>query len=358
MKILVAGGGTAGHIMPNLAVLGELGRLGGALDVLYVGAAGGMEERMVTEAGWKFCGISCGKLRRYWSWDNLLDLWRTKVGIWQSLGIILKFKPDVIFCKGGYVSLPVAVAGGMLRRKVIIHESDAEMGLANRIAMRFARKVFLSFPNPRYRGERVVVTGNPVRAELRDGVAEKGWEFTGLKPGRKVLLVMGGSQGAEFINELVWKNRGALLDKFWIIHVFGKGKLPDVLREEIGRIDGYFACEFLGAELADIYAITDVALCRSGANSLAELDFLGLPAVLVPLVYGSRGDQVLNAEIYKRSHRAIIVDEKKTDPAKYDLVSDLEKLLAMHHKKEETPVRNPAVTIASLIVAEAKNGKS
>lgn len=357
MRILVAGGGTAGHINPNLAILSELKKRSKDLEVLYVGSAKGMESKLIPEAGWKFKSISCGKLRRYFSWENFMDVWRVKWGILQSLGIIWKFKPEVIFCKGGYVSLPVAVAGGILRKKVIIHESDAEMGLANRIAAYFAETICLAFANKRLNSKKIVITGNPVRPELAKGLAKKGWEFSGLKPGKKLILVMGGSQGSDFINKLIWNNLDNLLTEFQIIHAYGKGKGEHLKEIKMTVKDGYFACEYIGEELGDVYKISDVIVTRSGANSLAEIEFLGKPAVLIPLVFGSRGDQITNAEIFAQDYPAIILDERKITNTKHNLKADLDKLLKMDKQKPSKTWKNPAEMIAELIIEKAQNEK-
>jgi len=196
MKIIVAGGGTGGHIIPNIAVLNALKKqMGAQLDVLYIGSKKGMEAEMIPVMGWNFQGINCGKLRRYFSLENFLDSFRTMAGVAQSLLIIKKFKPAVIFSKGGYVSLPVAVAGGMLGVPVIIHESDVEPGLSTKISARFAKVICFSYEESRKKwgmgDKRVIVTGNPVREELAHGIAEKGWSFSGLKKGNFFIVFFG-----------------------------------------------------------------------------------------------------------------------------------------------------------------------
>lgn len=313
-----------------------------------------MEADLVTEAGYDFEGISCGKLRRYFSWENFFDVFRTLWGILQSVRIISKYKPELVFCKGGYVSTPVAIASWICRKPLIIHESDLEIGLANRIAAKFAKYVCVSFPETieiwkkrkNALASKMILSGSPVRAELREGIAEKGWEFTGFKPGKKVILVMGGSQGAQFINELIWFNQDRLLEKYQLIHVCGKGKIPP----DIKHRDGYFSCEYIGEELKDVYAITDLIVGRAGANSLAEIAFLSKPAILIPLVVGSRGDQVSNAESFAKNHPAIVLNERDIDYHQFDLLSRIEELLKLPINPNNSADSDASAKIVELII--------
>jgi len=318
-----------------------------------VGSKRGMEAQLIPQQGYQFQAISCGKLRRYFSLENFIDGFRTVAGVVQSMGIIRRFQPDVIFCKGGYVSLPMALAGGLMNKPVVIHESDLKMGLANKIAARSARAICVSFPETlemMKNDKRVVLTGNPVRAELKHGNRVKGFHFTGLAEGKPVILVMGGSQGAQFINELIWKNLEELLKHYQIVHACGKGKMP---HQAVHK--GYYVCEYLGEELKDIYAISDLIITRAGANSLAEIEFLNKPAILIPLIQGSRGDQVDNAESFAHNHLATVISEKQK---KVDLLKEIEQLLK---KKSHAALKggNAAVKIAMILVdlAKAQHGK-
>lgn len=320
------------------------------LEVLYIGSAKGMEAELIPKIGWKFRSISCGKLRRYFSWQNFPDFFRTIAGVFQSMAVIRSFRPDVIFCKGGFVSLPVAVAGGLLRRPVVIHESDLEMGLANRIASRFAKVICVSFPETARKlskDQRVILTGNPVRPELLRGNKQKGYAFTGLKPGKKTILVIGGSQGSQFLNGVVAQQLGKLLKHYQIIQVCGKNNLK---KTEFGPEDGYFACEYLGEELKDVYAISDLFIGRAGANSLAEIDCLGLPAILIPLIQGSRGDQIRNAESFARNHLATVLEENKIDLNKLDLVKEIDNILAKEEHIPEKQKSSAAEKIADVLI--------
>lgn len=321
----MAGGGTGGHITPNIALLEGLPDKVKNLNVLYVGSKQGPEKEMIAEKGWPYKEISCGKLRRYFSWENLWDFFRSLWGVIQSIAIISRFKPDVIFCKGGYVSLPVSIAGGILRKPVIIHESDLEMGLANRIAAYFARKICVSFPETlkaNAQDKRFILTGNPVRRELLHGDRKKGFEFCGFSSDKKVLLVMGGSQGSVAINTLIERFLEELLKTYQIVHVCGEKNISEKATEKTG----YFKVGFLDKELKDIYAITDIVIARAGANSLAEFEALGLPAILIPLVHGSRGDQIKNADSYIKNHRGLILEEDSIENTDFDLIEEIDKL--------------------------------
>jgi len=357
MKIIIAGGGTGGHIIPNIAILESLKKQVKDLDVLYVGSKKGLEAELIPREGYAFETISCGKLRRYFSWENFLDVFRTMAGICQSAWIIAQFKPEVIFFKGGYVGFGMAIAGGLMRKKVIIHESDLKMGLGNRLAARMADKICVSFPETveAWRGDsRVVLTGNPVRAGLAEGNAEKGWKFSGLKPGKKMILIMGGSQGSKSVNNLIEKNLEDLLKDFQIIHICGKGNLPEYYAKlSTTERANYFACEYVGDELKDIYAVTDMMISRAGANTLAEIDFLGKPAILIPLVEGSRGDQVENAESFVKNHSAVVLRENQSED--FDLKKALKELL---NKPERAIGKNQAADKIAKIIMELANRKN
>ncbi len=350
----MAGGGSAGHITPNIALLEELVGRVPKLDILYVGSKKGLEHGLISQKGWPFKAISCGKLRRYFSLENFLDFFRSWLGLLQSLWIIWRFKPDVIFCKGGYVSLPVAVAGGLLRKAVVIHESDLEMGLANKIASRFARVICVSFSETlerRKSDKRVVLTGNPVRAELFEGDTKRGYKFCGFSSDKKVLLVMGGSQGAVAINGLIERHLDELLKRYQVIHICGKGNVEDVSPR-----DGYFIAGYLGEELRDIYAICDLVVGRAGANSLAEFEALGIPAILIPLVAGSRGDQIKNAESFVKHNPGLVLEEKEIKADSFDLIGKIDKLSRTISTKKKGSQNKAASIIADILIETTHHG--
>ncbi len=298
-----------------------------------------MEADMIEEVGVRFVGITCGKLRRYFSFKNFSDLFRIPIGILQAFAVLLKFRPDVIFCKGGYVSFPVAVAGWVLHIPVILHESDVSPGLANRLCARFASVICTSFEESKkyFKDKKVVFTGNPVRRELAYASQEGGFEFLHFTPALPLVLVMGGSSGAEFINQLTWRNLEYLLPHYQIAHICGRGNVQDstellkhLKTEHQKYLSRYRAFEFLQHELKDVYAATDVIVSRAGAISLAEIDFFEKPTVLIPLgKAASRGDQILNAEVFAQNHLCKVLYEGEFSDMEF--LEDVQELLK--HRK-------------------------
>ena len=255
---------------------------------------------MVEKIGIPYKSVLCGKLRRYFSVDNLIDIFKIPVGIVQAYFILRKFRPEVVFSKGGFVSVPVVIAARWLGATVIIHESDVRPGLANRICARYADKVCVSFEETKKYllkyARKIVYTGNPVRKSIMDGEVEKGYKFTGLDKHRPVVLVMGGSQGAQQINDLVNGGMNELLKRFQIVHIRGRGNLDIGLHKK-----GYVQYEFLDEQMKDVYAISELVISRGGANSLAEIAALKKKALVIPLgTEASRGDQIENAQIFAR----------------------------------------------------------
>lgn len=310
--------------MPNMALIKELkDRYGENADLMYLGESGGMEKSMAEEAGVPFKGVMCGKLRRYFSWRNFLDVLKIPVGIAQAYAVVRRFKPCAVFCKGGYVSFPAAVAGRMAGVPVVLHESDVVPGLSNRLAARFASKICVSYDESKkhFPAGKVIVTGNPVRGDIACGDKEAARKMCGFKGDLPALLVTGGSQGAEFINNIVWDNLKELLSFYEVAHICGEGKMKPA--EQIRTLLGleylslekrYKAFEFVKEEMKDLYALADVAVSRAGAMTLAEIAAVKIPAVLIPLGReASRGDQIDNATAFCRSHRAVILKEEDFD---------------------------------------------
>ena len=293
--IIFTGGGTAGHATPNLALMEKLDR--SEWEVHYIGTAEGIEKKIVGQRDDViYHEIAWGKLRRYFSWRNFSDPFRVMKGYRQSRRIIRQLKPAVLFSKGGFVSVPV-VAAARGRCPVIAHESDYTPGLANRLAARYATKICVSFTDtlqyvPKGKG---VHTGTPIRPELYAGSREKGLAFTGLSGKKPVLLMVGGSLGAQAVNDALRQALPLLLPDFDVVHLCGKGKAEPKL-----SVPGYVQYEYIDAEMADILAMADVVLSRAGANAVFELLALKKPMVLVPLTAkSSRGDQLLNADYFE-----------------------------------------------------------
>jgi len=259
-----------------------------------------MDAQLVQPSGIQFYGIFAGKLRRYFSWRNFIDPIFVLVGFIQSLIILIRFWPNVIFSKGGYVSLPVAFAAFILRRPIILHESDSRMGIANRITSKMAKKVCVAFPDLQKKSDKFILTGNPIRPEILGGNPKTGFHLTGLTPNRPVILVWGGSQGAQEINEMIEEAFSRLKNHFQIIHITGKGK-------EIGIKDpNYCSFEYLGEDLKHIYAITDFIIGRAGANSLYEIALVQKPNIVIPL---KNADQQMNAEYFEKNGATIVLRE-------------------------------------------------
>lgn len=325
--------------MPNIALIQDIkaglapGRNSEKIQILYIGTRKGMEKKMMHDLGVPYRGISCGKLRRYFSWQNFFDIFKIPVGILQSLFILGGFKAEVIFCKGGFASFPVAVAGWLLRIPVILHESDVIPGLANKLCARFARHICVSHQETGkyFPVGKVIVTGSPLRRELAKADAQKARELTSFHHHDKpVLLFMGGSQGASFINNIVWENFAALVANYQIVHICGKGKVPHLPEF---KHENYKAFEFLGDDLKHVYALSNLVITRSGAITLAELDYFNKPAVLIPLgTQASRGDQIENARLFAKTHHAVVMHEHHFSTEEF--FADLKKLSAIKHLHE------------------------
>ncbi len=309
MKIIMTGGGTAGHVIPNIALIKKLQEHG--YEVSYIGSKGGIERQLIEKLGnVPYYGISCGKLRRYHSVQNFLDPFRVLRGIAEARSVIKKVKPDVVFSKGGFVSLPVVVAAG--KTHVVSHESDFTPGLANRLAEPFCDTICVTFEDTlkNIKHHKGVYTGTPIRTELYHGSREKALAFTGLSGEKPVLLVMGGSSGALHMNELVRAALDGLMERFDVIHLCGAGKTDPSCTHE-----GYIQYEYISEELPDLFALADMIVSRSGANAVFEFLALNKPAVLIPLpLSASRGDQILNARYFVKRGYAEMIDQDTASP--------------------------------------------
>lgn len=306
-KIILTGGGTAGHVTPNIALLPALRKSG--YDISYIGSYNGIEKTLVEQQNIPYYGISSGKLRRYLDIKNLTDPFRVLKGISQARKLIRKLRPDVVFSKGGFVAVPVVLAAGKLGIPVIIHESDMTPGLANRLCLRYAEKVCCNFPEtvnmiPRGKG---VLTGQPIRQELLLGDKSEGLSLCGFDGSRPVLMVIGGSLGAVHVNDAVRATLPRLLERFNIIHVCGKGKVDSSYDDT----PGYRQFEYVDAELKNLFAAADIVISRAGANVICELLAMHKPNLLIPLpADASRGDQLLNAESFRKQGYSMVLEEK------------------------------------------------
>jgi UDP-N-acetylglucosamine--N-acetylmuramyl-(pentapeptide) pyrophosphoryl-undecaprenol N-acetylglucosamine transferase len=276
--------------------------------MLYVGSRLPLDADLVGAAGIPFKGILTGKLRRYLDWRNFTDPLLFVAGFFQAFWVVARFWPSVVFAKGGFVSLPVALAAFLLRRPIVLHESDQVMGLSNRIVAMLAKKVCVGFPEVMSDNPKAVFTGNPVRLSIRNGNEQEGYHLTGFRSDKPVLLVWGGSQGSEEINRLVSDDFHRLKSIFQIIHLTGLGKKTDC-GQNGGQNSGYIQFEYLGAELPHIYAIATMVVSRAGANSLYETALLQKPNVLIPLKSSAHNHQALNADYFERMGASVVLKQ-------------------------------------------------
>lgn len=306
-KIILTGGGTAGHVTPNIALLPRLKEEG--FEILYVGSYDGIEKKLIQKEGIPYRGISSGKLRRYFDLKNFTDPFRVLKGFGEAASIIKEFQPDVVFSKGGYVSVPVVRAAGMKHIPVVIHESDMTPGLANKLSYGAASKICCNFPETfsLLPEDKAVLTGSPIRAELLSGDREKARELTGFRPDKPVLLVIGGSLGSRAVNEAVRRDLPLLLEEFSVLHLCGKGNLDESLMDT----KDYLQFEYVSEELKDYFALADIMVSRAGANSICEILALRKPNVLIPLsAKASRGDQILNAQSFEKQGYSLVLEEE------------------------------------------------
>ena len=347
-RIILTGGGTAGHVTPNIALLPRLREL--QYDIQYIGSYNGMEKNLIEKQGIPYHGIASGKLRRYFSLQNFTDPFRVLKGFSEANKLIKQLKPDVIFSKGGFVSVPVVIAGKRNRVPVIIHESDMTPGLANKISIPSASKVCCNFPETlkALPADKAVLTGSPIRQELMTGDKEKARAFCGFKETKPVILIVGGSLGAVAVNDAVRKILPELLKDFQVVHLCGKEKVDNLLL----TTPGYVQFEYIQDELKDLFALSDIVISRAGANAICELLALHKPNLLIPLsAKASRGDQILNARSFERQGFSIVIEEEELSDDL--LLSSIRKLYETRNEfiqtMSQSSQQNPIETIIGLI---------
>ena len=348
-KIVLTGGGTAGHVTPNLALLPALKEHG--YEIRYIGSYNGIEKKLIENAGIPYDGISSGKLRRYFDLKNFSDPFRVIKGYAEALRILKKQKPDVVFSKGGFVAVPVVLAAKHYKIPTIIHESDITPGLANKICIPSAKKVCCNFPETlkNLPADKAVLTGSPIRQELLTGDREMAKKFCHFTSDKPVILVIGGSLGAAAVNQAVRNILPELLESFQIIHLCGKGKLD----ESLINIEGYAQFEYIQKELKDLFALSDIVISRAGANAICELLALRKPNILIPLpASASRGDQILNARSFERQGFSIVLEEESiTNETLLDGIHRLYKNRDTYKKAmSDSGMQNSIGTIINLIV--------
>lgn len=322
-KIVLTGGGTAGHITPNIALLPELEKAG--YEVFYIGSYDGMEKRLMADYHIPYYGIATGKFRRYFDLKNFSDPFRVLKGFSEARKILKELQPDVVFSKGGFVTVPVVIAAKRLKIPALIHESDMTPGLANKLCLSSASKICCNFPETvnNLPADKAVLTGTPIRQELLQGDPEAALRFTGLKAGKPVLMIIGGSLGSVAVNTAVRNILPDLLKDFQIIHLCGKGKLDTSLTDT----EGYVQYEYIKDELSDLFALSDLVISRAGANAICEISALKKPNLLIPLsANASRGDQILNARSFERlGYSKVLEEEEITNEKLLQTIRDLYK---------------------------------
>lgn len=305
-KIVLTGGGTAGHVTPNIALLPSLQEAG--YEITYVGSYDGIEKRLIADFDIPYVGISTGKFRRYLDPKNLTDPFRVMKGFVQAKKFLKEYQPDVLFSKGGFVSVPVVRAAASLHIPCIIHESDMTPGLANKLCIPVAKNVCCNFPETLklLPENKAVLTGSPIREELSRGDKLAGLNMCGFTANKPVIMVIGGSLGAANVNKAVREALPGLLEDFQVVHLCGKDKMDNLLL----TTPGYKQFEYIKAELKDLFAMADLVISRAGANAICELLALKKPNILIPLpAASSRGDQLLNAQSFEAQGFSIVINE-------------------------------------------------
>lgn len=346
-KIVMTGGGTAGHVVPNIALLDSLGK---DYEIHYIGSENGMEKELIEKLDVPYYGISSGKLRRYMDIKNITDAFRVIKGVAQSMRILRKIKPNVVFSKGGFVIVPVVLAAGFLKIPVVLHESDITPGLANKISLPFAKAVCMSFPETKkhIKHERAYLTGTPIREALFKGDADKGLLICGFNEAKPVLLVMGGSQGSAKLNSVLREALSTLTKSYNVVHLCGKNNVD----EELVSVPGYAQFEYLDEGMPHVLAAADIVVSRAGANSIFEFLALRKPHLLVPLPRAqSRGDQIQNAESFTKQGFSKMMHEEAMDVSSFvmeiiDLYSKKDKYV---EAMESSQVRDGVEEIVRII---------
>lgn len=311
-RIILTGGGTAGHVTPNIALIPELKKRG--YEIHYIGSKTGIEKELIGNFDIPYYGISSGKLRRYFDVKNFTDPFRILKGYSEADKIIKKIKPSVIFSKGGFVTVPVVKAAKRRHVPCVLHESDISPGLANRLCISSATAICANFPETleNLPAEKAHLTGSPIRSELFTGNRLKGLDFCGFTANKPVILVIGGSLGSVRVNEAVREILPTLLEKYQIIHLCGRDKIDESLQ----GTQGYVQYEYIQKELCDLLDAADIVISRAGANAICELLALRKPNILIPLsLEASRGDQILNAASFEKQGFSYVIKEE-------DLTSD------------------------------------
>ena len=344
-KIILTGGGSAGHVTPNVALISGLKKSG--YEIQYIGTKTGIEKNIIKAQNIKYHSISSGKLRRYFDIKNFFDPFKVLKGILDASIIIRKEKPDIVFSKGGFVSVPVVLAAYFNKVPVVSHESDMTPGLANKITAPYCACVCVTFPESlkSIKGDKAVLTGTPIRKEIIEGSKIKGLKFCSFETIKPMLLVIGGSLGSKVINESVRECLDILLKTFNILHICGKGNIDEKLK----NLKGYKQFEYIETQLPDVMNAADIVISRAGANVIFELLSLKKPALLIPLSKkSSRGDQILNAASFRKSGYSDILFEE--DLTKEKLIKKVEELYKDRGKYVRSMGNSPYMNGAQAVI--------
>lgn len=352
-KIVLTGGGTAGHVIPNIAIIPKLRDKG--YEIIYIGSNDGIERKLIENENIKYYGISTGKLRRYFDFNNFKDPFKIIKGIFEASRILKLEKPNVVFSKGGFVSVPVILSAYRHKIPVVSHESDITPGLANKISMPFIKKICITFPETKkfIDNKKIEFTGTPIRKELLLGSEVRGREICKFKNNNPVILVMGGSQGSAFINSVIRKNLMNLLKDFNVIHICGKNNIDN---SKI-NVEGYVQYEYVTQEQPHLFKLSDIIISRAGSNSIHEILSLKKPNILIPLSKkSSRGDQILNAKSFKeRGFSEIIYEEELTDfKILYDKIKEVYSNSGIYIGNMNVESGNPIKNIVDVIIKNTK----
>lgn len=321
MKIVLTGGGTGGHLIPLITVAEKIKSRRPDTEFLFIGPDGKIEQELMAKAQIRTKKILVGKMRRYFSFKYFLDIIRVPIGIIQCLWILLIEMPDAVFSKGGYASFPAVIASWLYRIPVLIHESDASPGIANSVLAKFAERVAVSYPEAEkyFPAGQVVLTGNPVREDIARGDVAKGRALFSLTESRKTIFVVGGSQGAQNINNKILSVLPELLKKYQVIHQTGERNFEEVNQKAgvlgiKGGRDNYYPIAFYGDEIKDILAVADIVISRAGANTISEIAAAGKPAIIIPLPTAANNHQRMNAYSLARQGGCIVLEESNLGP--------------------------------------------
>lgn len=356
-RIVLTGGGTAGHVTPNIALISTLQKKG--YDIHYIGSYNGIEKNLITDVGIPYHEISSGKLRRYFDLKNVTDPFKVVKGCYQATRLLKKLKPTVVFSKGGFVSVPVVIAAKLNGIPSVIHESDMTPGLANKLSIPFTNKVCTTFSEtlqylPK---DKAVLTGTPIRKEILDGNKEKGLQLCHFNTNKPVIMMIGGSLGAKRINEVLRKALPLILKKYQLVHLCGKGNLD----ESLVSIKGYKQFEYVKEDLPHLFAMSDMIISRAGANSISELLALQKPNLLIPLsASASRGDQIMNAKSFKEhGYSDVLEEENMNERTLVDAIDNVYKnknntIKIMQHSKSSNGIENVINIITKVIKDKQK----